>query len=338
MSLFGFQDRLGTGSFSDVFEVVYNDGHSFGSNMNAISGGTQLDRKHPLGGKMSTSLSNSITTTTLDRTSLGERKLVFAMKCLRHQIRSDADRFTVGAKDLVHETAILANLNHRHIIKLHGRPHGNLVDAFILNDGYFILLDRLDETLDERIGVWKHSPKCTFGPTLKQIEVAYYIADAVAYLHSKTIAFRDLKPANVGFDSTGVLKLFDFGFAIGLPEKDEVNPDGFLFDRCGTPRYMAPEIGLSLGYGLKADVYSFGILLWEVCALDKPYLSITSSDEFERSVFMGGKRPVVDNRWPTAVKGLIRSCWSATPRERPTMLDVKSFLSSLTTNKTYIRG
>jgi serine/threonine protein kinase len=55
------------------------------------------------------------------------------------------------------------------------------------------------------------------------------------YLHSKKIVFQDLKPDNVGFDSAGVLKMFDFGFAVGLWEKDESNPVGFLFDRCGTP-------------------------------------------------------------------------------------------------------
>ena len=95
---------------------------------------------------------------------------------------------------------------------------------------------------------------------------------------------------------------------------------------------MAPEVGLSLGYGTKADVYSFGILLWEVCALAKPFSSITSSGEFERTVFMGGKRPVIENHWPTTMKELIVSCWSDPPSRRPTMLDVKFSLSLTMTN------
>ena len=95
---------------------------------------------------------------------------------------------------------------------------------------------------------------------------------------------------------------------------------------------MAPEVGLSLGYGMKADVYSFGILLWEVCALAKPFSSITSLGEFKRAVFMGGKRPVIENHWPTTMKELIVSCWSDPPSRRPTMLDVKSSLSSAMTN------
>ena len=65
--------------------------------------------------------------------------------------------------------------------------------------------------------------------------------------------------------------LFDLGFANGLPEPDKDNPSGLLYDRCGTPRYMAPEVGLSTGYGLPADVYSFGITLNEVLTQTVPY-------------------------------------------------------------------
>jgi hypothetical protein len=93
--------------------------------------------------------------------SNGNFQSAFALKCLRPGIRSDINQFTIGAEDLVHETAILATLDHRHIIKLHSCASGNLTDAFVMNDGYFILLDRLSETLYDRIANWKESPKCT---------------------------------------------------------------------------------------------------------------------------------------------------------------------------------
>ena len=144
-----------------------------------------------------------------------DRRLVLAMKCLRPQIRSDMTQFTIGAEDLVHETAVLASLNHPNIIKLHGRASGNLAEAFMLNDGYFILLDRLSETLHDRIDSWKGHPMfSSIKPTMKQLEVAHIVAGAMSYLHSKKIIFRDLKPDNVGFDSYGTVKLFDFGFAV----------------------------------------------------------------------------------------------------------------------------
>merc|ERR1712125_118334 len=109
------------------------------------------------------------------------------------------------------------------------------------------------------------------GPTMAKMEVALAVADAMAYLHAKRIMTRDIKPTNIGFDATGATKLFDFGFAIGLPQKDDTNPAGLLFDRCGTVRYMSPEVWLARGYSTPADVYSFGVLAWELCALKKPF-------------------------------------------------------------------
>ncbi|KAL7523032.1 hypothetical protein ACHAXR_000175, partial [Thalassiosira sp. AJA248-18] len=106
----------------------------------------------------------------------------------------------------------------------------------------------------------------------------------MSYLHSKNIVFRDLKPANVGFDSMGVLKLFDFGFAFSV-KKD------LLYDICGTPRYMAPEVGLERGYGIPADVHSFGILFWQICSLKQPFAHIMSAPELQESVWEKGLRP-----------------------------------------------
>jgi serine/threonine protein kinase len=125
---------------------------------------------------------------------------------------------------------------------------------------------------------------------------------------------------NVGFNEKGVVKLFDLGFAVGLPEQ------GLLYDRCGTPRYMAPEIGLSLGYGLEVDVYSFGILLWEMCALELPYNLIKRAHEFEHKVFVRGHRPEIDSSWPENIKEIIIECWSPFPHTRPKMMEVKAAL------------
>jgi len=267
-----------------------------------------------------------------------ERKVVLAMKCLRPQIRSDADQFIIGVEDLVHETAMLACLNHPHIVKLHGRAGGSIYNSFRLSDGFFILIDRLKDTLDDRINRWRKTNDKKAPPSMSQLKVAISIADAMSYLHSKKIIFRDLKPANVGFDPTGVLKLFDFGFAIGVDEPPKSSSissgetserkPGLLYDKCGTPRYMAPEVGLVLGYNLPADVYSFGILLWEIFALKKPFGNVKSADEFYEKVFVKGARPKVPSHWPTVCKEICTSCWSSFPEERPTMSYIKSMLSA----------
>lgn len=260
-----------------------------------------------------------------DRGPLGRD--VLALKRLHPRLRADADEFALGAEELVHETAILASLNHPHVVRLRGRSPGRLTDSFLPEDGYFVLLDRLEETLDARIGRWRGDP--ARHPMNARMGAARDVADAVSYLHSRGIVHRDLRPANVGFDRSGVTKLFNFGFAVALPGRgDDDDPGGTLLDVCGTPQYMAPEVGLSLGYGPPADVYSFGVLLWGMCALAEPFPSIGTYREFEERVFAGGERPPLPDRWPSFVRGLIGSCWSGDSSERPTMSDIKFLLGN----------
>eukprot|EP00957_Ditylum_brightwellii_P160693 12233722-Ditylum_brightwellii.AAC.1 len=80
------------------------------------------------------------------------------------------------------------------------------------------------------------------------------LADAVRYLHSRRIIFRDLKPDNVGYDSQGVLKLFDFGLAKELREHQR-NSEGTynLSGNTGSQRYMAPEVSLRQPYDERVD-------------------------------------------------------------------------------------
>ncbi|EJK62075.1 hypothetical protein THAOC_17329 [Thalassiosira oceanica] len=315
--------HLGRGSFSDVFEVSV--GITGSSTPKAAVLRTRNRRA---------SLASSVTAPVM----AGKNQKKLAMKCLRPQIRSDSELFISGAEDLVHETALLASLDHPNIIKLHARASGSLRDSFILDDGYFILLDRLAGTLTDRLKEWQCVPERLTGPGRDELHVARSVADAVAYLHSKRIVFRDLKPDNVGFDSSGTWKLFDFGFAEGLPEKSEDNPTGLLTGRSGTPRYMAPEVGmnsntLKIGYGRPVDVYSFGVLFWQLCSKQRPFECIQTADEFESRVYMGDYRPDIDNRWPAPVQNIIKFCWQQRPKRRPAMKDVKAALDAVLTKQ-----
>jgi len=271
-----------------------------------------------------------------------ERRVTLAMKCLRPQIRSDSRQFKVGIEDLVDETAMLASLDHPNIVKIHGRAGGCAANSFCnsvkLSDGFFVLLDRLKDTLDDRVRRWKKINPKGRPPTPSQVQTAASLADALAYLHTKKICFRDLKPANVGFDSLGVLKLFDFGFAVEIELLEADKSAGssstgasrekrLLDDECRTPRYMAPEVGLMQDYALPADVYSFGIILWEICALTKPFGKIFSKADFRKSVERGA-RPKVAKAWPPVLKDLITSCWPTAPAYRPGMKRVKSVLEA----------
>ncbi len=229
------------------------------------------------------------------------------------------------------------------------------------NEGYFIILDRLMATLTGRIDEWMDECRAITGamttaadgsppspnrddPDMppetnlrehlyKRLKVAYCIADALEYLHSRHVVFRDLKPANVGFDCNDCVKIFDFGFATSIAPllNQEYQGYGPLTETCGTRRYMAPEVALKLGYGKEVDVYSFGMLLWEICVLEKPFDSIQSVEEFHDLVVLCGKRPSLhsDPLWTPSLKHLMSRCWSTDPLDRPTMVEVKTMLCNV---------
>ncbi|KAK8604743.1 hypothetical protein V6N13_082218, partial [Hibiscus sabdariffa] len=93
------------------------------------------------------------------------------------------------------------------------------------------------------------------------------LIDAVAHCHSKGVYHRDLKPENLLLDSSGNLKVSDFGLS-ALPQQG----GGLLHTTCGTPNYVAPEVLGNEGYdGAAADVWSCGVILFVIMAGYLPF-------------------------------------------------------------------
>ena len=86
---------------------------------------------------------------------------------------------------------------------------------------------------------------------------------------------------------------------------------------------------IKIGYGRPVDVYSFGVLLWQLCSKQRPFECIRTTDEFESRVFMGDYRPDIDNRWPTPVQNVMKHCWQQRPKSRPAMKVVKAVLNAM---------
>ncbi|KAL2082189.1 hypothetical protein ACEWY4_022007 [Coilia grayii] len=93
------------------------------------------------------------------------------------------------------------------------------------------------------------------------------VVEAFAYLHKKSIMYRDLKPENLLLDARGYVKLVDFGFA------KELSRGVKTYSFCGTPEYMAPEIIQNQGHDYAADFWSLGVLVYELLVGSPPFSS-----------------------------------------------------------------
>ncbi|CAN0093707.1 unnamed protein product [Sphacelaria rigidula] len=98
----------------------------------------------------------------------------------------------------------------------------------------------------------------------------------------------------------------------------------------GSKRFMAPEVCRGLPYNEKVDVYSFSIVLWELCALQKPFVGMSVEDHY-REVTMRGVRPPVDPRWPTPLTNLLEACWHPDPDVRPSINEARDQLAEIIT-------
>jgi serine/threonine protein kinase len=102
------------------------------------------------------------------------------------------------------------------------------------------------------------------------LEVASQIARALTALHSAGILHRDLKPGNVMLRTDGQIALIDFGLAKHEALDYDITDTGMIF---GTPHYMSPEQGHGQDLDARSDLYSLGIMLFEMLTSRKPYMA-----------------------------------------------------------------
>jgi ankyrin repeat protein len=155
------------------------------------------------------------------------------------------------------------------------------------------------------------------------IKMATDAARGMYYLHcfKPIIMHRDLKSPNLLVDQNWNVKVCDFGFT-------KVKEENFANTRCGTPQWMAPEVLRAEEYDEKADIYSFGIVLWELFTRQTPYAKL-SAMEVGKKVLTENLRPPIPKNCPPDFAKLMQECWSETPAKRPTFGKILQVLTGL---------
>ena len=200
------------------------------------------------------------------------------------------------------ESAILQQLRHPHIVRLYGtgRYRGTPYIAMEFVDG-----EPLDRALARR-GKLGWEEVLGYGKQL---------CDALQHAHDKGIIHRDLKPSNLMITSTGVLKLTDFGIA----KDTDVTALTGANSTIGTAAYMSPEqCRGARDLSAKSDLYSLGVVMYELITGKKPFYAETTMDMFLKHV---NETPVRASRLmpdlPVWVDNLIMHLLEKSPDTRP---------------------
>jgi serine/threonine protein kinase len=254
-------------------------------------------------------------------------------------LRPECQDTAVAINEIESEVSIHSRVNHHNIVSLIGA-------GWTSKKVRFIVLERLDGgTLTQMLGYdtrirdrrrrfWRKKQL----PYLNVLRCARSLACAMQYCHEQAVPgsmvlHRDLKPDNIGFTLDGQVKLIDFGLARILENSDPKSKERYqMSGETGSLRYMAPEVAEGLPYNHKADVYSFGIIFWEMNAGKRPFAGL-SRDTFYEQVVYGGGRPHLGRKWPSELNKLLTDCWSVDVDTRPTFGEIVDTIDDLLTNE-----
>eukprot|EP01036_Dinobryon_divergens_P035080 gene35080-45409_t len=258
---------------------------------------------------------------------------------MRHNV-SDINVHTTNL-----EEELLVKARHPNIIRAYAA--GFRPKRFLVVDDYL-----LGGTLDSIIR--QHSRGL---PIKMALSIAMELALALKYLHqdmhpNAMVILRDISPSIIGFSEGDKLKLFDFGCISCIP-KNTSSSNSYSRSTIRSRKYMAPELALSCPYDEKVDIFSFGIIFWQMLSGETPFPTL-SHDEYVQKVAHGGLRPSLDpvrnnhnhhqhhssssstSSTPQAslysVIELLERCWHANPKERPAAESIVRELSNIITN------
>ena len=217
-----------------------------------------------------------------------------------------SDRLTMSSwASLYAEVETMASVRHPFVLELIGahitEPY-RIITRFCPGKSLFDRLHRHNLDL----------------PTLSSTQltkIAYQVAVGMAHLHSMNIVHRDLKTLNILLDDEDNGCVADFGLSGIMKDNQE------LCGGVGTPHYTAPEVLAHTRYGPKVDIYSYGVVLWEMLMRKIPYGDMAHMAIYEHVVTRSWRLPI-PNETPQGLKRLITRCWSRNPNDRPEFSEI----------------
>lgn len=164
------------------------------------------------------------------------------------------------------EGRIVARLKHHHIIPVY--------DVGEFQDCYYMVMEYAEGgTLEARIQQ---------GLTIEQaLAILHQVAIALDYAHQQGLVHRDIKPANILFRADGTAVVSDFGIAKDYHQDQRLTQSGWLL---GTPSYMSPEQVLAQPVDSRSDLYSLGVMFYEMLTGGKPYEARDSNNQMAMHV------------------------------------------------------
>lgn len=156
----------------------------------------------------------------------------------------------------------------------------------------------------------------------EQIHIAYEIAIALNYLHSRSIVHCDLKSSNILIDDNWKIKISDFGLSQFIRDNE------YNRGKIGTPHWMAPEILKGGNYEYSSDIYSFGMILWEILKNEIPYYGLNPYQIYNL-VVQDKKIVDIPTEGHVVLIDIIKKCLEFNPTDRPLLKDIVNTLGKV---------
>jgi eukaryotic-like serine/threonine-protein kinase len=203
---------------------------------------------------------------------------------------------------LLNEARAAAQLSHRHIVAVY--------DAGLSAHGVYLAMERL-KGRDLRQALadgWRPS-------VVEALRLARRVADALSYAHTRGVIHGDIKPGNIFLTRSGRPKVLDFGIARAANVKLIPDLNGLSL---GSPHYMAPEQLLDGRLDQRTDIYSLGVVLYELLAGRKAFPA-QSLEALREAVIQGRCEhlSILRPELPAALAELVMQCMAVDPQRRP---------------------